>query len=574
MGRPRGQSSRTGSVAVSFYDKVAGLLLMASLIGAVALALRQPLIVAFIATGILAGPVGLGLVTANSSLDLLASLGVTILLFVVGLKLDIHLVRNLGWVVLLIGFGQIGLSFALGFLLALTLGMAPLTAFYLAVALTFSSTIIVVKLLSDKRELDSLHGRITMGVLIVQDLTVAIAMMVLSVFGPDAGKGIGPNGLQWLPLKLAVVLAGLLLLMRYVLPRLLHVIARSGELLMLVAVAWGATLASLGEMLGLSQELGALLAGFSLASTPFREAISTRLSSLRDFLLLFFFVDLGANLGFPAFGPALPIALALSIFILLGKPLVVMGIMSYLGYQRFTAFQAGLALAQVSEFSFILVALGVSLGHIPDAVAGLVTLVGLFTITLSAYLMHYAHRLYQVLDPWLKRVERRHPHREEIELDEQPRQAVRPVDIIIYGLGRYGLHLAERLSQHGLRVVGVDFNPDLLRLYRDRPLEVRFGDAEDPDFPETLPLDEARWVVSTLASGEVNLALLQTLRAQDYRGMVVLTAHNERDAGRLCQAGADRVLLPFKDAASFAAEIVADEVLVEACPIRPAHGHP
>ncbi|MEK8090167.1 cation:proton antiporter [Thermithiobacillus plumbiphilus] len=554
---------------MSFYDKVAGLLLMASLLGAVALALRQPLIVAFIATGILAGPVGLGLVTAESSLDLLASLGVTILLFVVGLKLDIHLVRNLGWVVLLIGFGQIGLSFALGFLLALALGMMPLTAFYLAVALTFSSTIIVVKLLSDRRELDSLHGRITMGVLIVQDLTVAIAMMVLSVFGPDAGNGIGPDGLLWLPLKLAVMLAGLLLLMRYGLPRLLHVIARSGELLMLVAVAWGATLASLGEMLGLSQELGALLAGFSLASTPFREAISTRLSSLRDFLLLFFFVDLGANLGFPAFGWALPVALALSIFILLGKPLIVMGIMGYLGYRRFTAFQTGLALAQISEFSFILVALGVSLGHIPAAVAGLVTLVGLVTITLSAYMIHYAHRLYPVLDPWLKRFERRHPHREEIELDEQPKQASRPVDIIIYGLGRYGLHLAERLSQRGLRVVGVDFNPDLLRFYRDRPLEVRFGDAEDPDFPETLPLDEARWVVSTLASGAVNLALLQNLRTQGYRGMVVLTAHNERDAGRLCQAGADRVLLPFKDAASFAAEIVADDVLVESCPVRP-----
>lgn len=555
---------------MSFYDKVAGLLLMASLLGAVALALRQPLIVAFISTGILAGPVGLGLVTAESSLDLLARLGVTILLFVVGLKLDIHLIRNLGWVVLLIGLVQIVLSFVPGLLLGLALGLTPLAAFYLAVALTFSSTIIVVKLLSDRRELDSLHGRITMGVLIVQDLAVAITMMVLSMSGAEAAHGLGSDGLLWLPVKLAGVLVGLLLLMRYGLPKLLHRIARSGELLMLVAVAWSATLASLGEVLGLSQELGALLAGFSLASTPFREAISTRLSSLRDFLLLFFFVDLGANLDFPSLGSTLPLALGLTVLVLLGKPLIVMGIMGYLGYRRYTAFQSGLALAQISEFSFILIALGVGLGHVPTSLAGLVTLVGLFTITLSAYLVHYGPRVYSLLDPWLKAFERRHPHREEIELDEQPKQASRPVDIIIYGLGRYGLHLAERLSQRGLRVVGVDFNPDLLRLYRDRPLEVRFGDAEDPDFPETLPLDEARWVVSTLATGEVNLALLQNLRAKDYHGMVVLTAHNERDAGRLCQAGADRVLLPFKDAASFAAEIVADDVLVESCPV-PAH---
>lgn len=542
---------------MSIYYEFTGLLLLAAFAGAVAVRLRQPLLVAFIATGIIAGPAVLGWVETSDPIELLAELGITVLLFVVGLKLDLRLVRNLGPVALATGLGQIVFTTVFGFALALALGIPPLTALYVAVALTFSSTIIIVKLLSDKREIDSLHGRIAMGFLIVQDIAVALAMMVLSVLG----AGLAPaadNGLLWLPLKLAAVVIGILLLMRYVLPRVLHLLARSGELLLIVAVAWGAVLATLGDMLGFSKEVGALLAGFSLASTPYREAISTRLTSLRDFLLLFFFIELGAQLDFATIGDQVPAALILSLFVLIGNPLIVMAIMGYMGYRRHTGFLAGLTVAQISEFSFVFIALGVSLGQVLPEAVGLVTLVGLITITLSTYMILYSQHLYRWLDPWLGIFERRRPQREAGE-GGHVLPGERPVDIIIYGLGRYGWLLADDLQGKGFQVLGVDFDPELVRRFRRLGINVRFGDAEDPDYPETLPLHEARWVVSTLASTEVNLALLEALRRWGFQGMTVLTAHTEGDARRLRAAGADRVLLPFRDAAAFAAEIVSSQ---------------
>ena len=162
------------------FNEIALLLAVAAAIGALAVRLRQPLILAYIVVGILAGPVGLGWVTAHDPLDLLAQVGVAVLLFTVGLKLDLHLVRRLGAVALATGLGQLGFTMLFGYLLGLALGMDHLKAIYVAVALTFSSTIIIVKLLSDKKELDSLHGRIAVGFLIVQDIAVVVAMMAMS----------------------------------------------------------------------------------------------------------------------------------------------------------------------------------------------------------------------------------------------------------------------------------------------------------------------------------------------------------------------------------------------------------
>ena len=375
------------------YTEFTLLLLAAALIGAVGVRLRQPLIVAYIVVGIAVGPSMLGWVTAHDKVDLLAQIGVTLLLFVVGLKLDIHLVRNLGGVALATGLGQLLFTIVFGYLIALALGMSAMTALYIAVALTFSSTIIIVKLLSDKREIDSLHGRIALGFLIVQDIAVVVAMMVLGAYNAGSGE-------SWLAIsatvgvKFAGALIVVALLMRYVLPRMLHLLAGSPELLLLFAIAWATTLATAGELLGFSKEVGAFLAGFSLASTPYREAMSTRLTSLRDFLLLFFFIDLGAKLDLSALGGDLGGAFVLSLFVLIGNPLIVMAIMGWMGYRKRTGFLAGLTVAQISEFSIVFVAMGITLGHIGQGALGLVTLVGLVTITLSTYMILYSQRLY------------------------------------------------------------------------------------------------------------------------------------------------------------------------------------
>ncbi|MBP6384280.1 cation:proton antiporter [Aeromonas salmonicida] len=529
------------------------LLLLSALAGGVALWLRQPVLIAYIVVGIVVGPAVLGLVSAHDSvardqIDLLAQIGVAVLLFVVGLKLDLQHVRHLGPVALATGLGQLCFTIVIGFGLILLLGKPPLEALYVAVALTFSSTIIIVKLLSDKRELDSLHGRIAVGFLIVQDLAVVLAMMAMSTMRAESGS--------WdlvalsLLLRLMVAALAIFVLMRYLLPYLVRRMARSQELLLIFAIAWGTGLAALGEWAGFSKEAGAFLAGFTLASNPYRDAINARLTGIRDFLLLFFFIDLGAKLDFSTLGDELLPAILLSLFVLIGNPLIVMVIMGYMGYRRRTGFMAGLTVAQISEFSIIFVAMGISLGHVGGAALGLTTLVGLITIALSTYMILNAQWLFERLSPLLGWVERTHPYREQHEQhNEMPTPAV---DLLVVGLGRYGEHLLKGLQQEGVSVMGVDFDPEQVDRLRKEGWPVRYGDACDAGYLDTLPLSAIRGVVSTLPDLHSTMNLLHSLREHHYQGQVTLVARHEQDGCLLELTGGTHVIYPHRDAVQFA----------------------
>lgn len=528
------------------FTEMAVLLLMAAVIGAICVRLRQPLIVAFIAVGILVGPSVLGWVSANDQVDLLAKLGIALLLFVVGLKLDMHVIRTMGPVALATGMGQVIFTSVIGYLIAIALGMSSVTAIYVAVALTFSSTIIIVKLLSDKREVDALHGRIAIGFLIVQDIVVVLVMIGLTALG-EAGDAasLGREAAEVL-IKGGLFIVAIALLMRYLLTPLLHQLARSPELLVLFAIAWAVALGAVGAQLGFSKEVGAFLAGVSLASTPYREAIGARLVSLRDFLLLFFFIDLGAGLELATLGAQVVPAMLLSLFVLIGNPLIVMTILGGMGYRKRTGFLAGLTVAQISEFSLILGALGLSLGHINSDTLGLITLVGLITISASTYMILYSHPLYEWLSPWLGLFERKQAHREDAHHSQRQE---REIDVILFGLGRYGAGIAGEVRRRGHRVLGVDFDPELVRRLARDGYAARYGDAEDPEFLATLPFTKVRWVLSSVRDKDINLALLHGLGNIGYGGEVALTAHSSADAAQLQQAGANRVFIPYTDAA-------------------------
>lgn len=536
----------------NLFYQMAALLLLAAALGAIGLRLRQPLVVMFIAVGILVGPAALGWVQPGDPVALLGKLGVSLLLFVVGLRLDLGLVRNLGPVALAAGLGQVAVTGVLGLIVALGLGLAPLPALYAASALTFSSTIIVVKLLSDRREIDALHGRIALGVLIVQDVVVILVMILLSSYAAAVQHGDVATAMLLTAAKGLSFVALIGLLMRRVLPALLHRLADSRELLVLFAIAWAIALAAIGEYLGLTMEVGAFLAGVALASTHYRAAIGARLVSLRDFLLLFFFVELGSGLHLHELGVQLAPAIALSLFVLVGKPLILMAIMGAMGYRKRTAFLTGIALAQISEFSLILAALGVSLGQIGAGERALITLVGLITIGSSSYLVHYSHRLYGWLAPVLGIMERRVPHREQEIGDGRPVR--QQIDVILFGLGRYGNQIAAELRARNLRVYGVDFDPQTVNAWRARGWPAHYGDAEDPEFAAALPLEGTGWVVSSIPDPQINLSLLHGVRHHGYRGRIAMTAHHPWQAETLRGAGADVVLQPFRDAAREAAD--------------------
>jgi Kef-type K+ transport system membrane component KefB len=265
-------------------------LTVAAVVAFVAHRARQPLIVAFIAVGIIVGPSVLNWVENAEPLALFAEIGIAVLLFLVGLKLDLHLVRTSGKIALLTGLGQVLFTSVVGFGLSMLLGMSSTMALYVAVALTFSSTIIIVKLLSDKGELDKLHGRIALGFLIVQDIVVVITMIVLSSFSANGDSNV-PLQLLRVVLIGAVLLLGMWSVITFVVPRVMPLVASSQELLIVTAVAWAVAVAALSDQVGFSVEVGAFLAGFALASTPYRESIASSLSGVRDFLLLFFFAS-------------------------------------------------------------------------------------------------------------------------------------------------------------------------------------------------------------------------------------------------------------------------------------------
>jgi Kef-type K+ transport system membrane component KefB len=541
------------------FAEIAVLLVMAAAIGLFGILLRQPLIVSFIAVGLIAGPSALDVVRSDAQIDLLSELGIAVLLFLVGIKLDVKLIRSLGTVSLMTGLGQVAFTSVFGFFIGLALGLGHVTSLYVAVALTFSSTIIIVKLLSDKREIDALHGQIALGFLIVQDLVVVFAMIVLSAIGIGVGEGKGGSVLTVLASGIAMV-ALVVVFVRYVADPLTERLARAPELLVIFAIAQAALFAAIGDLVGLGKEVGGLLAGVSLASTPYRETIAARLAPLRDFLLLFFFIALGATLDLSLLGTHVTGAIVFSLFVLIGNPLIVLAIMGAMGYRKRTGFLAGLTVAQISEFSLIFVAMGVSLGHVGEDALGLVTMVGLVTIAASTYMITYSHQLYALCEPVLGIFERRGTPREPNEAADFQGAGYRA---IVFGLGRFGTAIGLRLKKRDIRVLGVDFNPQAVRRWRELGLEAEFGDASDPEFVAELPFRGAEWMVSTvpihptgLSHEDTRRTLIQLARSAGFSGRIAAASHSSGDREALFGAGVDLVLEPFQDAADRAVQLL------------------
>lgn len=540
------------------FNEFALLLSLTVLVGFFATKLRQPLILSFMIVGIIAGPHVMGWITSHSQIEILSSLGVTLLLFIVGLRLDIDAVKSYGAVIVALGLGQIILTGLFGFGLGWLSGLVWQDAAFVAIALAFSSTIIIVKVLSDKNDIDSLYGRMAVGVLIVQDLVVVISIIVLSSLSVKASRDVA-LGLQVTRLVLHglgffVVIA---LISRLIFPFLLNHIARNRELLILFAFTWAAVLAVAAQMLGFSHEVGGFLAGVSLASSHYRESIASRLEVVRNFLLLFTFLNLGAILRLDAFMPILVPTIVLSLFVLIGKPLIVMSIMGVQRFRKRTSFLTGLSLGQVSEFSLILASLGLTLGIIDKQAVSLVTFVALITIALSMYFIALENSIYKVLCRVLTFFERKTAtFREDGKLKDQ----FIPFDVIIFGYGRHGEHIAKILETYKMRILGIDFDPRRVSKQYQHNIVVHYGDAQDADYIRSLPLSGVKWVLSTIESHDVNALLVEQLKQCRYKGKIALSAYHEVEHSHLKKLHPDLIIVPYQDAALAAANRLRGEM--------------
>lgn len=526
----------------SSFVSVALILALAVGAGMIAKLFRQPIIVSYIIVGILAGPTAFDLVANAEEIILFAKFGIAILLFLVGLKLDFHMIQSTGKVAAIGGLAQVLFTAAVGFPIALLFGFDITTSLYIAVALTFSSTIIIIKLIGDKRQLDRLYGRIAVGILIIQDILVVIAMVVIVTIGTPGANAL--DSLAQTFIGSILFLGAVALFTRFALVKILDWIAKSPELTLLFGVSWAIVLAAASSMIGLSMEIGAFVAGVSLASTAYRESLSARMVSLRDVMLLFFFIELGASLTFSdALSQLLP-AIVLTAFVLIGKPLIIFVIMGRMGYRAETTFKTGMALAQISEFSLILIALGYSLGQVNNSVLSLVTLVGLFTITISSYFILYSDQLFRRLSRVMSTFERSEKNSVNEELAEKS------YDAIIVGAGRFGSEVISGLVANEARVLVVEMDPEALSKASELGAETLFGDAGDPDFAKLLPIHQTDTIICTAPDRRSNTLLLEAMKSLGFEGQLHLTALDNATAELFEQDERVTTIRPLKMAAN------------------------
>ncbi len=498
--------------------------------------LRQPPMLAYIVTGILMGPLVFDVISADDLLKTFAQLGVAFLLFIVGLNLNVNIIREVGKVSFSAGLIQVLVTALLGFGISQYLGFPSLESWYLALALTFSSTIIIVKLLSDKADLDTLYGKISLGILLVQDAIAIIVLIVLSSF----------NTSQVTTHLITAILKGLLLCLiaylaaKFFLTKFFEKVARSTETLFLSAISWCFALSMLSYALGFTIEIGAFLSGITLASLPYSMEITNKVKPLRDFFTILFFVIIGSSLMLTNVKQQLWTILILSAFVLLIKPLIVLLIMGIKGFKARTGFLTGLTMAQMSEFSLIIAVLGVQVAHLSSTFVSTVSAVMIITIALSTYMMTYDEKLFALLSPILRLCERKKLYEKQL----SHHHAKKRYDIVLLGQHRIGHSILKNLMKKKTRLLVVDYNPTVIKNLTEKNIPCIYGDVADTDILKEIKYHKPKMVISTIHLFEDNILVTKVFRKLDKKMTIIVTANTVKKALELYAEGADYVIIP------------------------------
>jgi Kef-type K+ transport system membrane component KefB len=527
-----------------------------SIIAAAALALvarsvKQPLILGYILGGALLGPkVGFGFVTDEASIELISEIGLILLLFIIGLEISIPRLLQTGRTVIGSGLSQFPLCAILAWFV-----VGPIAAFtggrfdrlYLAVTLSLSSTLIVVKLLSDKFEMGTLGGRITLGILIFQDIW-AIGFMALQ---PNL-DALNPGPLIVSLAAGAGVVAGAAALSRWVLPGLYRAIAKSPEMVLVASMAWCFLVAGIADKLGLSKEMGALIAGMTIASFPYGTEVIGRLAGVRDFFVTLFFVSLGLRVPVPSLELVL-LACLVAVFVVLSRFLSIFAIFAGLRLDARTAGVVAVNLSQISEFSLVIVSLGAGFGHVSESLRSLVLYAMLLMSVTSTYTTLFNHEI----ATWVARgfeltgiprwfgARKRDDGHAATHNDQQH-------DLFLLGVSREGLALIEHMERirplMKNRIAAVDFNPETLERLRTAGVEAHYGDIANPETLQHAGIGRAAVIVSSISDwflkGTDNGRLLRQARSLAPQAQIIVTADTLAAAEGLYAAGADYVLLP------------------------------
>lgn len=517
----------------SIFLQLSAVMVFAAIASLIARAFRQPMVIAYIATGFLAGPSVFNIIHDHEAFESFSEIGITLLLFIIGLGLNVAVIKSTGkpafLVFLSIIFGVCGLGFGASQIFNLTLAESLI----MATALLFSSTIIVVKSLSDKKEQSRLYGQLAIGVLLVEDIFATIALLFVSATASSAGAAGG----DFIALIAKGVLLGSILAFVgvYIMPKLAKLFAANQELLYIFALGWAFGVASIFYISGFSIEVGALFAGVALAHLPYVQSIATRLKPLRDFFIVLFFIGLGESLLVKDLTSSIIPALVFSSLVLIMKPLLTMITLGALGYTKQTSFKAAVHLSQISEFSIVLIVLAVNTGLVGNRLITIATLTALITIAVSAYLMKYDDRLYHHFHKQLSIFERTKTKNEMSSIGHYP--------LVLLGYKQGGYSFVQTFRSMKKKYVVIDYNPDVIENLEHQHINHIYGDATDLELLDEIGVHKSELVISTINDASTNRMLARHIVKTNEDAIFICHAANLDEASTLYEAGASYVIV-------------------------------
>jgi len=514
---------------------------------------KQPQILAYVLVGVLLKPLLSGvsilldkisvvgfipvelptIISDINAVEPMAVIGIAFLLFIVGLEMDIKNLRNVALVSTLGGGIQILIIFMVGYLVSLMLGFLSLEAAYIGLIIAFSSTMVVMKLLSDKRELNTLHGRLAVGILLMQDIVAIFAISILTSIESFTMSLFVIALMKFVALFLIAYLAS-----KYLFPRIFKFAARHQELLLILSLAVCFIFAITFHYIGFPIAIGAFLAGITLGNLDYNIEIIGKIKSLKDFFSLLFFVTLGLGISLSVVKEMWIHLLVFLGVVMFVKPFVIMTICSLFKYTKKPSFLTANALSQVGEFSLILVAQGLALGHITQELFSLTVIITLISITLTSYYIEYNQFFFKLLEKPLRIFDSFTTEG----LEYLPTKA-KP-STVLCGHNRIGYSILNQFQKTKKKILIIDYNPEVISHLVKEGYHCIYGEATDEEVMSRMNLSKIKLLISTIPEKKDNLLIIRKVRDTNRKAKIIVTASNIEEALSLYEHGADYVILP------------------------------
>ncbi len=526
----------------NIFIQLAIILGIASFLGFIVSKFKLPLLIAYLLSGLLIATAAIFDLGASEVLHFFPEIGIAFVLFLIGMELDLREIKSLGKPILLAGTLQIIITTIVGSSIARLLGFGSVESWYLGVGLAFSSTILVIKLLIDKKDVGALYGKLAVGILILEDLLAVILLVVLTLSTSVLGLGLQQAfPILTLVLKMSLLFGLTLILSRFILPSVFRAVSRQSELLFITALAWCFIYISLAIFLGFSVVIGAFLAGIALANSPFHFQIQGKVKPLREFFVTLFFVYLGTQVNFSDISKIYPLVLVFTGYTLLAKPVIFLLLLGIFGFRKHTMFLTSLSLTHISEFSLILLLVGFKLGIVSQSALTTIALSAVLSMIIASVMITHSNKLYRRLSRILSFFERKnYKHFTEKGSSDNILEG----HVVVIGAHRVGGEIVRFFKREGIPQIVLDFNPKHVEAIGKEGIDAIYGDMGDPEIIDTLNLSQAKMVISTAQDMEDNMLLLEELKLRKINVPVIVRAEVVSDAKKLYKAGADYVIIP------------------------------